>query len=320
MPSAGSTPSVPAVSRGRARTPRLLLLTVGTLFALGVSAPGASAASLSVSVQDVEKGYAGAPITFTGTADEPSTIENYQQFDGPPCPATPQQFMQEVASGARRTPGSRPGNTSVTAAGSFRKEGTAPSDEPGRYQLCSYMTADSDKRIVAAGSASFTVSAGPPPVSGCFVRVTYPGKSLDLFNGVAMQFNAKAGCANDDSVRLEGTGTVTMRASDRKKYKLPSATILSGKMGPCGEGARCIFFKLKPAVRRKLKAAASKGRLDVDKLRLKLTLEMTVPFERTITRQLVGRTPGHRDVFFCESTDSLNRPCSETSSRGDGRG
>ena len=290
------------------------LVTVGVLLGFAVAAPAASAASLSVAVADTQAGQE-APITFTGTADEPSTIENYLQFDGPACPATPQQFLEEVAHGSRKTPGSRPGNATVTAAGSFRKQQVAPSEQAGRFNLCSYLLADSDKRITATGGATFNITSGPPPATGCHALAFSPRPSLDLLNSVALQFTGRAQCANDDAVTLRGAGTVTIRASDRKRYKLPSTTILKGKMGPCGHGVRCIFFKLAPGVKKKLRAAELKSRGPF-KLRMTLKFVMTEPFERTYTKVLT--TTSTRGHFFCHSTNADNAPCGDSSSGGRG--
>lgn len=313
----GSAWSSSAMCRRRARTSRVSLLTAGTVLVLAASAPGASAATLSVSVEDAQVGQ-DAAITFTGSADEPSTIENYQQLDGPACPATPQQFMQEVAAGTRKTPGSRPGNATVTAAGSFNKQQVASSDVAGRQQLCSYLLANSDSRVTAAGGATFTFTAGPPPNTGCFALAFNPRAALDLLNSIAMQFTGRGECANDDAVTLKGTGKVTVRPSDRKKYKLPSTTILKGQMGPCGEGVRCIFFKLAPAVKRKLRAAEVKQGRPL-KLRMTLKFVMTAPFKRTYRKEL--RTVSTRTHFFCESSNADNAPCAGSAtgqSRGEG--
>jgi hypothetical protein len=88
---------------------------------------------------------------------------------------------------------------------------------------------------------------------------------------------------------LAATGSIKVSSATKSKYKLPSKTIATGGLVPCGEGD-CVKMKSTKAVRTKLKG--------VTRLPVTITLSVSSPVQETMSKQVTLRSTNTANVVF----------------------
>ena len=266
-------------------------------------APGASAATLSITVADevsppneqIEVGYSGVADNNGGNR---SFVSVSAVKDATSCgPSRDEHYRtHEGAVSARANPIDLP-------AGSFTGTTTLiyGKDLPaGRYQVCAYLTESGtgDPDVVAADSVTISVPKlavktftstyfGPPRSRRVGIFLT----SVGIVHGSTSGENLNGAFSANMQVRI--------KPSLKRKHKLPSTIIMRGKYS--GTGKKNWRARATRAVSKKLKR--------IKKLRATYRLRYTSPFRETVTRKVFlirGDLEGDKDggyVFLSSSGD-----------------
>jgi hypothetical protein len=136
--------------------------------------------------------------------------------------------------------------------------------------------------LAGVGTATAQESIGVRAIGGNIFSVkssvmsSFPTFCVD-------QSNARRDC------ELTATGSIKVSSATKRKYKLPSKTIATGGLVPCGDG-ECVKMKSTAKVRTKLDGVTS--------LPVTITLGVSSPVQETMSKKVTLRSRNTANVIF----------------------
>ena len=295
---------------------RMMLVPITLALLLGWVST-ASAASLTVTWKH---DFSGTTLTYSGTADETSTLEPVQIASGSSCPGTPAEAQAQPRAVALQALHIEAGPFTV-----YGKTDTRATDPNENLLICSYLTAGtfsfqgSTYRVVATGSTTVTpravATAGALP--GVYgdgaVNITPDLNGTKRVKGGARLLSQYCPGTNPPSGGSGPRATVHYKVTEaaQAKYNLPSRTIIKVKLD---DTTRIPGSNLAHRFEASQAMSNALGRIKRgERIKVSIKVSFTHPIVKVFTKTITLTTGKDGDGWVFEKEPS---GCSDDGGRG----